>query len=111
MSDDNQLEKITSVSVSDTANETFVDTTVSCSNCPAICCRLEVMLITETGVPDRFIEEDRWGGMTMARLDDGWCAALDRTTMSCSIYDRRPLICREFEMGGQDCVAERRLDL
>jgi len=57
------------------------ETEVSCSNCQACCCRLEVMLITDTGVPDRFIAFDRWGGMTMARLEDGWCAALDRNTL------------------------------
>ncbi|MEX1197862.1 MAG: YkgJ family cysteine cluster protein [Pseudohongiellaceae bacterium] len=83
------------------------DAEVTCSTCSASCCRLEVMLITDTGVPERFVKVDRWGGMTMARLDDGWCAALDRSTMLCSIYDRRPLICREFEMGGQECLAER----
>jgi Fe-S-cluster containining protein len=83
------------------------DDEVSCSTCKANCCRLEVMLITDTGVPDRYVEVDRWGGMTMARLDDGWCAALDRATMLCTIYDKRPLICREFEMGGDDCLAER----
>jgi Fe-S-cluster containining protein len=43
----------------------------------------------------------------MARLDDGWCAALDRHTMLCTIYDKRPLICREFEMGGYECLSER----
>lgn len=86
---------------------TLPDPSVSCSSCEACCCRLEVMLITETGVPERFIEEDEWGGLTMARLEDGWCAALDRTTMSCSIYEKRPFICREFEMGGYECVAER----
>lgn len=83
------------------------DPSVSCSSCEACCCRLEVMLVTETGVPERFIEEDEWGGLTMARLDDGWCAALDRTNMSCSIYEKRPFICREFEMGGYECIAER----
>jgi Fe-S-cluster containining protein len=80
---------------------------VTCSTCAAKCCRLEVLLITDTGVPERFIEEDRWGSLSMARLDDGWCAALDRHTMSCSIYRNRPLICREFEMGGDDCLEER----
>ena len=79
----------------------------SCSTCRASCCRLEVMLVTDTDVPERFVEVDERGGMTMARLDDGWCAALDRATMRCSIYDRRPLICREFEMGGWECLAER----
>ncbi len=65
------------------------------------------MLISDTGVPDRYIEIDEWGGMTMVRLEDGWCAALDRNTLLCSIYEQRPLICRDFEMGGYDCLAER----
>ena len=83
------------------------DDKVTCSTCKANCCRLEVMLITDTGVPEQYIEFDQWGGMTMARLDDGWCAALDRQTMLCTIYDKRPFICREFEMGGYECLAER----
>jgi len=84
------------------------DPEVSCANCEACCCRLEVMLITDTGVPDHLVETDQWGGRTMARLDDGWCAALDRNTHKCMIYDKRPLICREFEMGEYECVAERK---
>jgi Fe-S-cluster containining protein len=44
----------------------------------------------------------------MRSLDDGWCAALDRQTMLCTIYERRPLICREFEVGDSDCLNERR---
>lgn len=80
---------------------------ITCSTCQASCCRLEVMLITDTSVPERFIAFDDWGGMTMARLDDGWCAALDRDTMLCSIYEKRPYICREFEMGGYECLTER----
>ena len=80
---------------------------VTCSTCAACCCQLEVMLITDTGVPERFIETDDWGSQTMARLDDGWCAALDRDTMMCTIYERRPLICREFEMGAPECLTER----
>ncbi len=84
---------------------------VSCANCRACCCRLEVMLITDTGVPDRFIEIDKWGSMRMARLEDGWCAALDRDSMLCTIYDKRPLICREFEMGEYECIEERAANL
>lgn len=80
---------------------------ITCSTCRANCCQLEVMLITDTGVPDKFIAVDEWGGMTMARLDDGWCSALDRETMMCSIYELRPWICREFEMGGYECLEER----
>jgi uncharacterized protein len=80
----------------------------TCANCLACCCRLEVMLITDTGVPDRYIDVDEWGGQVMARLDDGWCAALDRTTLMCKIYENRPLICREFEMGKSECITERK---
>ncbi|MFZ3202523.1 MAG: YkgJ family cysteine cluster protein [Pseudomonas sp.] len=81
---------------------------VSCSNCAACCCQLEVMLITDTGVPPRFIATDDWGGEVMHRLDDGWCAALDRDSMRCTIYEVRPLICREFETASPECLDERR---
>jgi Fe-S-cluster containining protein len=65
------------------------------------------MLITETGVPERYIKTDKWGSEVMLRLDDGWCAALDRDTHMCSIYEVRPLICREFEIGSVECIEER----
>jgi Fe-S-cluster containining protein len=83
------------------------DNDATCVNCEACCCRLEVLLISETDVPADYIKQDQWGGRTMARLDDGWCAALDRDTMTCTIYLQRPLICREFKMGGSECLAER----
>ncbi|OYP08496.1 zinc/iron-chelating domain-containing protein, partial [Vibrio parahaemolyticus] len=35
---------------------------VSCSNCKACCCRLEVMIISDTGVPEEFIARDQYGG-------------------------------------------------
>ena len=80
----------------------------TCANCQACCCRLEVILIGDTGVPARYIDIDAWGGQVMARLDDGWCAALDRETLLCKIYDNRPFICREFAMGEAECIAERK---
>ena len=80
---------------------------VTCSTCAACCCQLEVMLVTDTGVPQRYIAIDEWGAETMRRLDDGWCAALDRDSMRCTIYAQRPLICREFEMGAPECLEER----
>ena len=83
------------------------DSEVTCASCQACCCRLEVMLITDTGVPENFVEIDRWGGRRMVRLEDGWCSALDRNTMLCTIYQKRPWICREFEMGEYECISER----
>ena len=82
-------------------------TAVTCAGCGARCCHLEVLILTDTGVPEEFITTDRWGGMSMARAQDGWCVALDQNTGLCGIYDRRPWICREFEMGGPECLEER----
>ena len=85
-----------------------IDPAITCASCAAICCRLEVILMGDDDVPARFTAEDRWGGTVMARLDDGWCAALDRNTMLCTIYERRPDVCRDYAMGGSDCIVERR---
>jgi len=84
------------------------DPNISCARCDACCCRLEVLLMGDDDVPARLTAEDEWGGTVMRRLDDGWCVALDRNTMLCTIYGRRPDVCREFAMGGNACVEERR---
>jgi Fe-S-cluster containining protein len=83
---------------------------VTCASCRACCCRLEVLLMSEDDVPAQFVTEDRWGGRTMTRLADGWCAALDRATLRCRIYERRPAICRDYDVGGSDCLSERAKD-
>ena len=90
---------------------TSIQRTISCANCQACCCRLEVILITDTGVPQHYVDTNSWGASVMARLDDGWCAALDRDTLLCTIYDRRPSICRDFEMGEHECITERNNNL
>jgi uncharacterized protein len=82
---------------------------ISCASCKAGCCRLEVMLMGEDDIPPELTERDRWGGWVMARLEDGWCSALDRGTLLCTIYERRPMICREYQLGGFDCIQERLL--
>jgi Fe-S-cluster containining protein len=85
----------------------LLDEKVTCSSCQACCCRLEVFVLTDTGVPHRHIAVDEWGSESMLRLDDGWCSALDRATLLCTIYENRPLVCREFEMGSYECIDER----
>ncbi|MFT5528635.1 MAG: Fe-S-cluster containining protein [Alteromonadaceae bacterium] len=84
---------------------------ITCSSCQACCCRLEVMIITDTGVPEKHIAVDEWGSETMLRLDDGYCSALNRETYMCSIYENRPWICREFEMGSYECRDERAVEV
>jgi Fe-S-cluster containining protein len=80
---------------------------ISCDNCRAVCCRLQVLLIGDNDVPESMIEWSDWGGQVMRREADGWCTALDRDTMRCSIYSRRPQLCRDYAMGGSECIAER----
>ncbi|GAO35817.1 Fe-S oxidoreductase [Sulfuricella sp. T08] len=82
---------------------------ISCTSCKACCCRLEVMLMGDDDIPPELTEQDRWDGWVMARLDDGWCAALDRDTMLCTIYERRPMICHDYQVGDSDCIEERQL--
>jgi len=83
------------------------DGPVTCATCKACCCRLEVILMDDDDPPAEFVATDQWGGQVMRRLDDGLCAAVDRVTILCRIYDRRPGVCREFQMGGSACLTER----
>ena len=83
------------------------DAEVTCANCEACCCRQEAMLFNDIEVPDHLTEVNPRGGKSMARLEDGWCKALDRETMLCTIYERRPWIWREFEVGEYECLAAR----
>lgn len=82
---------------------------VTCANCQACCCQLEVRIVTDTGVPFQYIDYDKWGSEVMKRADDGWCQALDRNTLMCTIYENRPLTCREFEMASNECITEREI--
>jgi uncharacterized protein len=90
-----------------TEGEYQLDPTVTCATCQACCCRLEAMLFNDIGIPEKYIVRDATGRRSMARLEDGLCAALDRNTQRCTIYITRPWICREFEMGGPDCISMR----
>lgn len=62
-------------------------------------------------VPLHLAAQDPWGAEVMVRLEDGWCAAVDRNTMGCTIYARRPMVCREYAMGGSECLVERSLSM
>ena len=84
-----------------------IDRSITCDSCRACCCRLEVMLMGDDDPPARLTVEDRWGGSVMRRLDDGWCVALDRQSFLCTIYPRRPDVCREYQAGDADCLIER----
>jgi len=67
-----------------------------------------VLLLGDPDIPRHYVTTDPWGRQVMARLSDGWCAALDRHSLRCRIYAHRPLLCREYAMGGEDCLSEWR---
>ena len=63
--------------------------------------------MAEDDVPPEMTQLDAWGGHIMARFADGWCAALERDTMLCGIYERRPTICRDYLVSGSECIEAR----
>lgn len=84
-----------------------IDPSVRCEDCSACCCRKEVLLLGDNRVPSHFVTIDAWGAEVMERLDDSWCAALDRQHLRCLIYASRPQLCRDVAMGGAECLAAR----
>lgn len=78
-----------------------------CGQCDAVCCRLPVLLMAGDRVPAHLTTFDEQGRPVMARDEEGWCLAIDGARMCCSIYASRPGICREFAMGGGQCVEVR----
>lgn len=58
--------------------------------------------------PRQMTLRDPWGGWVMRRLEDGWCIALDRRSMLCTIYEQRPFVCGEYQVGDYDCLEERK---
>lgn len=84
-----------------------LDPRVRCEQCEAVCCRLQVLLMPGDAVPRWLTDVDEYGLEHMAQHDDGWCSALDRDTMRCSIYAARPQLCRDVAAGGASCLAER----
>ncbi|HET9032515.1 MAG TPA: YkgJ family cysteine cluster protein [Dokdonella sp.] len=95
---------------SDDFSDLHIDPSIQCSACEATCCRLTVYVMADDPTPEHLIDQDENGMDVMRRLDDGWCTALDRDTMRCTIYSLRPQVCRDFDMGGHDCRNVREND-
>lgn len=98
--------------------------TLDCRACGA-CCRGFVVNVesSDTGVPEPMIKEDLlWGRMMRetgcGRGGDrsrnagyGRCIALRGevgVAARCSIYEMRPAVCRDFEVGSRLCLIARR---
>lgn len=90
-------------------DDQLTDPNVRCSDCAAVCCRLNVLVKAGDRVPPELTRVDEQGMLVMAHAPDGWCVALDRRSMSCGIYEQRPDECRRFVMGAGYCRELRRL--
>ena len=89
--------------------ESFLKEEITCSTCKALCCRLEVRLVADSDdqVPVEYTEKTKDLYTVMKQEEDGWGMALDRKTMMCTIYAKRPYLCREYQAGDYDCLNER----
>lgn len=75
----------------------------SCEGCGA-CCRgwgIDVRNADIGVVPLRLTKVDRFGAREM-RQRKGACIALKGGR--CSIYKDRPLVCRDFQRGSEECL-------
>ena len=72
-----------------------------CAGCGR-CCHLVVEVRYGDWVPESRVVE-HYGARCMDQRGDGACVALDPATRLCTIYDIRPLTCREFTRGEPLC--------
>ena len=94
----------------------------ACLRC-GVCCfsRLETYVRVSGADWDRLgPDAGRWahfiGHRAYLRMREGRCAALETRTMAdgapehfCTIYERRPQVCRDLARGSPQCEAERTL--
>lgn len=64
--------------------------------CQARCCTLTFALTREE-VELGIVEHNPDRPFFIARDADGWCPHLDRSTLSCQVWQNRPLRCRRYD--------------
>jgi len=96
----------------------------SCLACGACCFSLLPTFVRVTGDdwqrlgPEAESAAHFIGNRAFMRMIDGHCAALEirasasgRAEYFCTLYERRPQVCRDLERGSPACAAERELKL
>lgn len=97
-------------------------TPADCLQCGACCFSLLPTYVRVLGDDWERLGEDAEtvahfiGYRAYMRMSDGHCAALVARTVAdgqreyfCTVYDRRPQVCRELARGSPQCAAEREL--
>ena len=74
----------------------------ACVGCGKCCHLLVELAPSDDDVPEEFIVSHD-GVRCMDQHGNGACVALDQVTQCCTIYERRPQLCRDFNRGGALC--------
>ncbi len=74
----------------------------ACAGCGKCCHLLVELTPLDDAVPEEFVVEHA-GIRCMDQHGDGACVALDAVTLLCTIYERRPQVCRDFKRGESFC--------
>ena len=87
-----------------------------CQACGRCCGVFEIEVLPDDAVPVRFTRSVRramgWAsweadlGIRRMAVDEGRCRCLKGVfdeRVSCTIYDKRPVACRDFKRGSSDC--------
>ena len=91
----------------------MLDDFPECTRCAACCYSKSERYVPVTGVDYARLGDAAdqlvvfWGNKAFMKMKDGHCAALriDGHAFFCTVYDRRPEICRELERGSGQCEA------
>jgi len=87
-----------------------------CKRCAACCFSEQDRYILVTGFDHSRLTRDEQrtlvefeGNLCWMKMKDGHCIALVQQGEEwlCSIYERRPELCRDYERGGDACVVDR----
>lgn len=75
----------------------------ACAGCGRCCHQVVGLVAGVDFVPEAMVVEHD-GERCMEQRGDGACVALDPVTKLCTIYERRPSVCRAFDRGSDLCV-------
>jgi len=86
---------------------------MTCQECKAACCKHLTALTGEW--PQEHLPWAKMRGLVKQKDADLWewhvrspCQHLSKTGR-CKIYDNRPQVCREFEVGGKACLKAQKI--
>jgi Fe-S-cluster containining protein len=71
--------------------------------CKAVCCRLKFPLSTAE-IEEAIVKWDIGHPYLIRHESDGYCTHNDRSAHGCTVYERRPTVCRTYS-----CVGDKRI--